>query len=207
METIILTDKKQSFNGVNYYLCGLYYQKNGKRLHRVVWEYHNGAIPKGYHVHHKDGNRHNNDISNLELLKAHDHESMHNSTEERKEANKRHIEKAREGAIRWHKSTEGREWHSEQAKEAWKDRKPAEYVCDYCGKRFESLKLTATGNHFCSNNCKASFRRKSGVDNETRVCEKCGKEFVTNKYSKARFCSLICSRHSRKWRGGTEYEG
>jgi hypothetical protein len=50
METIVLTDKKQMFNGVTYYLCGKYFQKNGIRLHRVVWEYHNGEIPEGYHV-------------------------------------------------------------------------------------------------------------------------------------------------------------
>jgi hypothetical protein len=178
MDTIILTERKQSFNGVNYYLCGNYYQKNGKRLHRVVWEYHNGEIPKGYHVHHKDGNRHNNNISNLELMKAHEHESMHQSTEERKSKSRMNIEKAREGAIRWHKSNEGRAWHSAHAKEIWEERQPTMYTCDYCGKEYKTMKFQTTGNHFCSNNCKASFRRKSGVDNVTRECEKCGKKFV-----------------------------
>jgi len=48
------------------------YQKNGKRLesylHRVVWEKHNGKIPKDCIIHHKDLNPDNNDISNLECV-------------------------------------------------------------------------------------------------------------------------------------------
>ena len=207
METIILTDRRQSFNGVNYYLCGNYYQKDGKRLHRVVWEHHNGEIPKGYHVHHKDGNRHNNNISNLELMKAHDHESMHGNSEERKAVGRKNIEKAREGAIRWHKSAEGRTWHSKHAIQAWEDRKPTEYRCDFCGKPFVSMNISYTGNHFCSNNCKSAFRRKSGVDNVTRNCMKCGKPFVANKYSRAKYCSLQCAGSCRNRRGGMAYEG
>ena len=38
----------------------------------------------------------------------------------------------------------------------------------------------------------------SGVDNETRICENCGKEFVTSRFSKARFCSKQCSADTRK---------
>lgn len=42
---------------------------NGKCIdeHRHVWMQHYGEIPKGYVIHHKDGNKMNNDISNLEL--------------------------------------------------------------------------------------------------------------------------------------------
>lgn len=52
---------------------------NGKRYlkHRYIWEQHNGPIPDGYEVHHKDLNSHNNDITNLELMKIHDHRSYH----------------------------------------------------------------------------------------------------------------------------------
>lgn len=42
-------------------------------LHRDIWEFHFGKIPKGHHIHHKDGNKSNNDISNLECLSAIDH--------------------------------------------------------------------------------------------------------------------------------------
>jgi len=43
--------------------------KNRKRLvHRVVWEKHFGKIPKGYEIHHKNGNKQDNEIENLEIL-------------------------------------------------------------------------------------------------------------------------------------------
>ena len=42
-----------------------------KRLrmeHDLVWEKHYGAIPAGYQIHHKDGNKQNNDMRNLVVL-------------------------------------------------------------------------------------------------------------------------------------------
>ena len=46
-------------------------------LHRYIWIVERGPIPKGYHVHHIDGDVDNNTISNLALLLAHEHESFH----------------------------------------------------------------------------------------------------------------------------------
>ena len=49
-----------------------------KRIHRLVAEHFIGEIPKGYHVHHKDGNKQNNRVDNLEIIppKEHTKESM-----------------------------------------------------------------------------------------------------------------------------------
>lgn len=41
--------------------------------HRHIWEQHHGPIPKGHVVVFKDGNRHNLDISNLELRSYAEH--------------------------------------------------------------------------------------------------------------------------------------
>lgn len=43
------------------------------RIHVLVAKHFIGQIPKGYHVHHKDGNRQNNVVSNLEII----HPSKH----------------------------------------------------------------------------------------------------------------------------------
>ena len=38
-------------------------------VHRIVWETANGCkIPKGFHIHHQDGNKSNNSIMNLSLV-------------------------------------------------------------------------------------------------------------------------------------------
>lgn len=54
-----------------------YYRKTyGDRdaLHRVVWKFHKGDIPKGHEVHHKDADNFcTTDISRLECLTKADH--------------------------------------------------------------------------------------------------------------------------------------
>jgi len=44
--------------------------------HRYVWELANGQIPKGCHIHHIDGNKANNNISNLECILGTEHNRM-----------------------------------------------------------------------------------------------------------------------------------
>lgn len=48
------------------------------KLHVFIWEQKNGERPKGYNVHHKDNNKLNYDINNLELLTIGDHRRIHN---------------------------------------------------------------------------------------------------------------------------------
>lgn len=47
------------------------------RIHRLVYEHFVGEIPKGHkwHIHHKDGNKQNNCVENLELLSSAEHYS------------------------------------------------------------------------------------------------------------------------------------
>ena len=57
-----------------------YYARTTKErglLHRDKWEYYNGKIPIGYQIHHKDNNKLNNDIDNLELIHEVDHSYHH----------------------------------------------------------------------------------------------------------------------------------
>ena len=161
MEVQIISKTVQKFNGESFYLCGSYFQHKGKRLHRTVWEYHNGEIPEGYHVHHKDGNRCNNDISNLILLQGSIHLSRHMQSDQRRAAARESIKHAVKAAPAWHRSDAGKEWHSKHSKEAWENKGYITYVCTYCGKQFNSRKVYGESqNHFCHNNCRAAFRRQ-----------------------------------------------
>lgn len=78
MDPTIVTPTRQDFGGVRYYLCGRYYQHKGQRLHRAVWEHHHGPIPEGMHVHHRNHDRADNRLVNLELKSAGEHAAHHN---------------------------------------------------------------------------------------------------------------------------------
>ena len=47
-------------------------------VYRSIWEKANGKkFPVGYHVHHIDGNPHNNDPSNLQAVTPEEHYAIH----------------------------------------------------------------------------------------------------------------------------------
>lgn len=56
-----------------------FYKECGRQRfeHCVVWEKHYGEIPKGMQVHHKDGNKQNNNIDNLILVDTMTHKRLH----------------------------------------------------------------------------------------------------------------------------------
>ncbi len=49
-------------------------------LHQAVWIQANGTIPKGFDVHHLDGNKDNNEPSNLKLEEKPEHGRRHHYT-------------------------------------------------------------------------------------------------------------------------------
>lgn len=184
-----------------YYLSTKKIGERRKRLHCYVWETETeNEIPSGYAIHHKDHNKNNNEIDNLQIVTSSEHAKIHGQalTEEQKIARKNNIiQNVIPKSVEWHKSEDGREWHKEhyeQMKDKWY--KKDKFVCEFCGKEYIA---TVTGkNRFCSNNCKSNYRRINGLDNEIRKCECCGKGFFTNKYSKAKCCSRECASIIRK---------
>ncbi len=178
-------------------------RKTQTRLHVYVWEFYNGKIPKGYHIHHIDMNKDNNEIENLVMLSASEHEKLHASlwTDERREkARKNVLEKAVPASKAWHGSEEGRKWHSEHAKKVFGNMDFLDYECTFCGKAFSSRKrYKETDNRFCCNACKSAYRREIGVDDIEKTCQTCGRTYKENKYRKTRECPLC---KSKKRRGG-----
>lgn len=178
-------------------------RKNQVRLHRYIWEKYNGAIAPGFHIHHIDFNKQNNDISNLSILSAKEHEMLHAEmqTEELRQKKRDNLTaNARPKASEWHGSQEGREWHKQQYQKT-KDvlHKEMVFNCTYCGKEYRAKNNGQ--NKFCSNNCKSAYRRKLGIDNIERLCSECGEPFTVNKYSKVERCESCRGKKHRALRG------
>ena len=201
-----MPEKFQFFDGkrftrddkTGYYLCATADDGKRKRMHVYVWEYFNGPVPKGYHIHHIDGDKSNNNIKNLQLLLAMEHEKLHGSmwTDEQRNRARKNIEKASIKAKEWHGSKAGHEWHKmhyEKMKE--KLHQVHKFNCLMCGKEFQSPQIKSK---FCCNNCKSAYRRKKGVDNITKICSLCGGEYTENRYNKTKFCPICRNKKHKK---------
>lgn len=197
----------QYFNGYRFTLSknGKYYRcaKLKKNMHRYVWEYYNGEIPKGYEIHHVDFDRSNNDISNLQMLSRSDHRKLHAealTTAQRNWRRNNLNEAARPKAMEWHGSEEGKIWHANHAKKMiaeGKLNKKKVFACEFCGKQFGQV--ARKGHKFCSGSCQQKYRRRNGLDNEERICTVCGKAFLVNKSRSTQTCSKSCTA-KYQWR-------
>lgn len=199
-----MLNNTQYFNGKKFNPVGQsqYYREVGNfknLMHRYVWEYYNGKIPEGCEIHHKDFDRSNNDIANLECLTVSEHKKLHAEllTNTKREWYRQNLENnARPKAIEWHKSEEGSKWHSEhiiKQREQGKFKKAL--VCVNCGKEYVGEKRGA--NNYCSNACKSAYRRKTGADLVPAVCVQCGQYFKTSKLRPALTCSRSCANRYR----------
>jgi hypothetical protein len=193
----------QEFNGIRFYRTRSgYYRADPRKhkhlyMHRYVWTFHNGLIPPGYHVHHKNHLRADNRIENLELAENVAHAKHHGALAD-KDLLREHMRTVvRPMADRWHGSEEGKKFHSALGEYTWKVRPKAAYTCTHCGGEFEAyVGVQKAG--FCSAKCQSAARRASGVDNVTAQCAYCGAEFTKNKYAKTKHCSQSCGSKSAR---------
>ena len=206
--------KHITFNGLLFYRddkFGYYRHSFSKGkgkplfLHRYVWEINNGAIPYGFEVHHKDGNKSNNAISNLELLKRGEHQKLHGKTPSDLQKACREFFKSPEFRIKsigWHKSDEGHEWHRKHALEIIAAGKAfgsfkTSLICKQCKNSFYG----DSRSEFCSGACKAKWRRDHHLDDIDVECDECHMIFRRSRFrvkeGKKNFCSRACAGKDR----------
>ena len=86
--------KAKIYNGY-YYIISRKEGNCNKLLHRLIWEdFYGTKIPEGYHIHHKNGNKLDNCILNLQLLSESDHIRLHRSGTNLSEEHKQQISKS-----------------------------------------------------------------------------------------------------------------
>lgn len=76
---IMMTEFGNAYIGANgYYTISTYGKNYNKLLHRLVYEkYHKLSLLSSAIIHHKDGNKLNNDIDNLEMISKSEHNKIH----------------------------------------------------------------------------------------------------------------------------------
>ena len=180
---------------------GYYVSNHGEHMQDFVWKSfkHLDVIPEGYKVQHKDGNKANNKIPNLELVATQSETAVETSNVENEVVVEQiSMTSVQEKAKSWHKSKAGRKWHSEiltrQHKEGIFKKN---LICSNCGKEFLGEHHSGT-NQFCSATCKSQYRRKNGLDLVEKICPVCDKTYMTNKFRPAKSCSRSCSSKIRK---------
>lgn len=177
----------------NYFICSNGKDGRVRRLHQAIWEHHNGPIPEGHHVHHKDENTLNNDIANLECLSNKEHRRTHWTPEDAERARKM-AEDARPLTKAWHASEEGLKWHAENGRKVWENREATERTCIECSKKFMSK--CPRPSRFCGNNCKQRAYQRGKKESLEKVC-RCGVSFKTNPYQPREHCSHACAAKTR----------
>lgn len=144
-----------------FFLYGKYFcssdGKGERYLHRAVWVAHNGPIPDGWHVHHKDGDSLNNDISNLEAIDGCEHVRQHGlaaphlKSKERMEL----LNRIRPNSRKWLKDPKRREELSRTVIDAWNSKEKLNLSCQHCGGVFHSPQPKR---RYCSYDCKQAAK-------------------------------------------------
>jgi endogenous inhibitor of DNA gyrase (YacG/DUF329 family) len=155
-------------------------------LHRDIWESKRGPIPDGYEVHHKDGNRSNNRLKNLQPVTPTEHKRIHSNTEEHR-AHLRRIQPLGNAASHaWRRSPEGRLASAIRSANQPRVTK----CCPHCLQLYEGVKKQ----RFCSQACGVMWRAKQKTKIARAVlktCPHCGRLF-NGRRSDSKYCSPKC---------------
>lgn len=82
--TIYFDGKKFYKNSKGYYLSADKIKGRRISLHKFIYIYFYGEIPRGLQIHHKDFNKFNNHKDNLILLTRREHKLLHQINNEKK---------------------------------------------------------------------------------------------------------------------------
>lgn len=177
MRVVVLSETAQKFDGVEYFIAGRYWKRGKTYLHRAVWVYHHGPIPDGHHIHHKDGNRSNNQVENLEPQDGMKHLAKHK--------------------LEWNRTAEAKRMHKELGLRNvhHTHENVRTFLCVVCGNPYQAMDCGT--NKYCSPLCTSRrYGPNKPAYKKERTCVWCGRSFMTR--HKSPTCSISCGQ-ARSW--------
>lgn len=155
----VLDDKHQCFDGLKFTAQKSgHFSAGGLMIHRLIWTYCVGDIPKGYEIHHIDKNKSNNSVDNLQCLSKSDHQKIHANEEKQPRRGKQMTfvcsvcGKEYVGYRRTKNCFCSRACRNKHARTTLTEMR----TCPICGKRFETYKHGTT--KCCSLSCGNKLR-------------------------------------------------
>ena len=166
---IVIDETTQVFDGKKYrlYRGQRYFKRTDRKanksgvvfLHRAVWEYHYGEIPKDRVIDHINRDKSDNRIENLRLATY---------KQNRENVDEAFNEKCRQHMIAYNSQHCGKWWQDESKKKArseklslsWQNRPLITKQCLLCGREFKAKHAMAT---YCSKECRQENYFRKGV--------------------------------------------
>ena len=158
-------------------------KRGGRRvrqfLHRRVYSDHHGPIPEGFDIHHRDEDKANNDIGNLEMLSHSEHLRRHAI---KSDLGRRHTAAAQASLLAYRAS----------------ERDVRDFTCMECGRGFRS-RVYRSAPRFCSAACQDRRRDREFAASAPRSCKQCGTLFTPHRRG-GYWCPGPCERVYRERR-------
>lgn len=144
----VIDENHQRFNNIVYKKTASGHFNRTLGIQQTIWAYVNGEIPKGYEIHHIDGNSANNTIENLQCMTKSEHTALHVTTGNIREyrcvqCGKKFTSNNRAKNSRFCSRTCATTWRRANVQ--------VEKACENCGKVFSTPKDRPS--RFCSPHC------------------------------------------------------
>ena len=152
------------YKGERYSLQQRYYCRS-VQLHRQIWIDNFGPVPENHQIHHKNGNKLDNRLENLECVHIAEHRRIHNAQKEiQYQVCKIGSKLSEKKKRRYYLLKEGKNIQSENSKIFWNSRGEVTRICVVCSTHYLT-RCARTRHGCCSNSCRCYLYRlrKAGM--------------------------------------------